>query len=98
LAITALEAIHGSVTGFRRSGCVDLLCGEVDLGDCSRVQLEMASWRIAHQHFWRTIARQANGTVHSWLQQIPTGIEQPQDRIEPTTRTPAQPVHSLTEP
>jgi polysaccharide biosynthesis protein PslF len=98
LKITALGAIHGSLTGFRRSACVDLLCGEVDLGDCSRVQLEMASWRIARQHFWRTIVRQANGTVHSWLQQIPTGIEQPQDRIEPTTRTTAQPVHSLTEP
>jgi polysaccharide biosynthesis protein PslF len=89
LKITAPGAIHGSLNGFTRSGCVDLLCGEVDLGDCSRVQLEMASWRIARQHFWRTIARQANGRVHSWLQQIPTGIERPQNRIESTPRTAA---------
>jgi FkbM family methyltransferase len=89
LKITAPGAIHESLNGFTRSGCVDLLCGEVDLGDCSRVQLEMASWRIARQHFWRTIVWQANGTVHSWLQQTPTGIEQPQDRIESTTRTAA---------
>ena len=82
LKITAPGAIKESLNGFMRSGCVDLLCGEVDLGDCSRVQLEMASWRIARQHFWRTIVRQANGTVHSWLQQIPSGIEKPQDRIE----------------
>ena len=89
LKITAPGAIHESLNGFMRSGCVDLLCGEVDLGDCSRVQLEMASWRIARQHFWRMIARQANRTVHSWIQQIPTGIEQPQDRIESTIRTAA---------
>lgn len=87
LKITAPGAIKESLNGFMRSGCVDLLCGEVDLGDCSRVQLEMASWRIARQHFWRTIVRQANGTAHSWLQQIPTEIEQPRDRIESTTRT-----------
>jgi FkbM family methyltransferase len=98
LKITALGAIHGSLTVFTRSGCVDLLCGEVDLGDCSRVQLEMASWTLARQHFWRTIDRQAHGTVCAWIHQIPTGIEQPQDRIEPTTWTTAQPVHSLTEP
>ena len=51
LKITAPGAIHGSLNGFTRSGCVDLLCGEVDLGDCSRVQLEMASWRIARPAF-----------------------------------------------
>jgi hypothetical protein len=98
LKITALGAIQEILKGFTRSGCVDLLCGEVDLGDCSRVQLEVASWRIARQHFWRMIARDANGTVHSWIQQIPTRIEQPQDRIEATIRTSAQPVHSLAAP
>ena len=71
LKITAQGAVHESLKGFTRSGCVDLLCGEADLGDCSRVKLEMASWRIARQHFWRTFARQANGTVHFWIQELP---------------------------
>ncbi|MEP6891902.1 MAG: FkbM family methyltransferase, partial [Nitrospirota bacterium] len=74
LKITATGVIHKVLNGFTRRGCVDLLCGEVDLGDCSRVQLEMASWRIARQHFWQTIVRQANGTVHSRLHKMPTGI------------------------
>lgn len=86
LKITALGAIQETLKGFTRSGCVDLLCGEVDLGDCSLVQLEMASWRIARQHFWRTIARQAGGTVFSWRQHIPTGIERPLIPMESTTR------------
>jgi FkbM family methyltransferase len=89
LKMTAMGAIQEILKGFTRRGCVDLLCGEVDLADCSRVQLEMASWRIARQYFWRTIDRDAHRTVHSWIQQIPTGIEQPHDRIEPTTRTTA---------
>lgn len=75
LKMTALGAIQEILKGFTRSGCIDLLCGEVDFGECSRMQLEMASWRIARQHFWRTIAREANGTACAWLQQIPTGIE-----------------------
>jgi FkbM family methyltransferase len=98
LKITAPGAVQETLNGFVRSGCVDLLCGEVDLRDCSRVQLEMASWRIARQHFWRMIAQRANGTVHSWIQQIPTGIEQPKDRIGSMIRTAAQPVHSLAAP
>lgn len=91
LKITALGVVQETLKGFARSGCVDLLCGEVDLGDCSLVQLEMASWRIARQHFWRTIARQASGTVHSWRHHIPTGIERPQyvwnSRPEPQTQS-----------
>jgi hypothetical protein len=35
----------------------------------------MASWRIARQHFWRTVARQANGTVYSWIDQLPSECE-----------------------
>jgi FkbM family methyltransferase len=71
LKITAPGAIHESLNGFTRRECVDLLCGEVDLGDCSRVQLEMASWTLARQHFWRTIDRQAHGTVRAWIHQRP---------------------------
>ena len=97
LKITAPGAIQKSLNGFTRSGYVDLLCGEVDLEDCSRVHLEVASWRIARQHFWRTSARQANRTVHSWIHQVPTGIQRPQDRTESTIRNAVQPVHSLTE-
>jgi FkbM family methyltransferase len=75
LKITALGATYESLKGFKRNGCVDLLCGEVHLEECSRSKLELESKRIARQHFWRTIARQANGTVYSWLHQMPTTIE-----------------------
>lgn len=75
LKLTALGAIHESLKEFTRSGCVDLLCGEVDLADCSRPRLEVASWRIARQHFWRTTARRANGTFSSWIHEIPTESE-----------------------
>jgi FkbM family methyltransferase len=75
LKITAPGAIHESLRGFTRSGSVDLICGEVDLEDCSKVNLESASWRIARQHFWRTVARHAPGSVRSWIHQIPMAIE-----------------------
>ncbi|MGD9852484.1 MAG: FkbM family methyltransferase [Nitrospirales bacterium] len=78
LKITALGAIQESLQEFTRRGVVDLLCGEVDLADCTQTQLELASWRIARQHFWRTVSRQANKTEYSWLQQTPTRIEEPQ--------------------
>jgi FkbM family methyltransferase len=81
LKITALGAVQETLQGFTGSGCVDLLCGEVDLTDCSLAQLEMASWRIARQHFWRTIAPQPSGSVHSWRHHIRTGIEPPQSTI-----------------
>jgi FkbM family methyltransferase len=80
LKMTAPGAIQESLQSFTRSGCVDLLCGEADLADCSRVQLEAASWRIARQHFWRTTARNADQTVYSWIHQMPTEIEQ--ERLE----------------
>jgi FkbM family methyltransferase len=72
LKIIAPGAVDESLGGFMRYGCVDLLCGEVDLEDCNRVKLEYASWRIARQHFWRTISQQANGIVYSWPHRIPT--------------------------
>ena len=75
LKITAPGAIQESLRAFMRSGCVDLLCGEVDLRDCSLAKLEVASWRIARQHFWRTIAKETNGTADSWIHQLPTEIE-----------------------
>jgi hypothetical protein len=75
MKITAPGAIHESLKGFTRSGCVDLLCGDVDFGECSRVRLEMACWTIARQHFWRTIARQANGTIESWIHQMVTEFD-----------------------
>jgi FkbM family methyltransferase len=82
LKITALGAIQESLQEFARQGAVDLLCGEVDLADCTQTKLELASWRIARQHFWRTISRQANRTDYGWLQQSPTGIEKTQDAID----------------
>jgi len=67
MKITAPGAVSESLKGLTRSRCVDYLCGEVDLQDCSRVKLEAESWRIARQHFWRTIDRRANGTMRSWI-------------------------------
>jgi hypothetical protein len=66
LKITAPGAVKGSLRGFTKSRSVDLLCGEVDLRDCSQIQLELASWRIARQHFWRMVA--GNGSnMHRWI-------------------------------
>jgi polysaccharide biosynthesis protein PslF len=74
LKVTAPGAVHEFLQGFTRSGCIDLLCGEVDLEDCSRPKLEMGSWRIARQHFWRTTERRADTNIYSWIHQIPTEI------------------------
>ena len=76
LKITAPGAIDESLEAFARRGCVDLICGEVYFADCSRVKLEIASWRIARQHFWRTVDSRAHGTACSWIHQLPAGIEQ----------------------
>jgi FkbM family methyltransferase len=92
LKITAPGAVQESLRGFTRTGSVDLLCGEVDFLDCSRVQLEMLSWRIARQHFWRTISHQAKNTVHHFIHKPPTRIEQARGRIVSTL---AQREHSL---
>jgi len=71
LKITAPGAVRKCLAGFERTDGVDLVCGEADLKDCSRVELEMASWTIARQHFWRTVTRQTHATVYSWIQQLP---------------------------
>jgi len=76
LKITAPGAVREALGGLTRPATVDLLCGEADVADCSRAKLEMASWRIARQHFWRTISRKVNGTMYSWIHQIPAEIEQ----------------------
>ena len=76
LKITAPGAIDESLEAFARRGCVDLICGEVYFADCNRVKLEIASWRIARQHFWRTVDSRAHGTACSWIHQLPAGIEQ----------------------
>jgi FkbM family methyltransferase len=75
LKISAPGAILETLKGFTRSGFVDLLCGEVDLEECSRSKLELESRRIARQHFWRTFSLQANEIFYSWLHQMPTGME-----------------------
>lgn len=75
MKVTALGAVQESLKSFNRGGCVDFLCGEADFRDCSRVQLESASWRIARQHFWRTYARQGNRTIHSWIHHLPNEYE-----------------------
>ena len=75
MKITAPGAVDECLEAFKRCGDVDLLCGEVDLEDCNRVKLEIESWRIARQHFWRTHTFQEDIYIHSWIHQIPTGIE-----------------------
>lgn len=80
LKITA-PGVVGEVLGeFQRMGCVDLVCGEVGPDDCSRVQLEAASWRIARQHFWRIATRRGDTTIHAWL-------HRPAEAIEPARPT-----------
>jgi FkbM family methyltransferase len=76
LKIVAPGAVEEALGGITRGGCADLICGEVDLEDCNRVKLEIASWRIARQHFWRTVDQRAKPTVRSWISQLPTGSEQ----------------------
>ncbi len=75
LKITAPGAVRESLEKFRTPACIDLLCGEADLEDCSRVRLEAASWRLARQYFWRTVDRRSKPAVQSWIHQAPTGIE-----------------------
>lgn len=75
MKITATGAIHESLKGFMRRGCVDLLCGEVDFQECSRARLEMASWSIARQYFWRTTDQQNQETPRPWVHQTPSRIE-----------------------
>jgi FkbM family methyltransferase len=95
LKIIAPGAVEETLGGITRRGCVDLICGEVDLDDCNRVKLEIASWRIARQHFWRTIRRHAHGAVHAWIHQPPSRIEQSRERIVSTL---TQREHNLIEP
>ena len=75
LKIETRGGVWDILKGFDRSGCVDLLCGEVDSEECSRAKLEMASWRIARQHFWRIRGGQAGANTMSWIQQIPNRCE-----------------------
>jgi len=75
LKVTAPGAVHEFFQGIKRTGCIDLLCGEADLEDCSRPKLEMGSWRIARQHFWRTTERRADTNIYSWIHQIPTEMD-----------------------
>ena len=81
LKITAPGGIRESLSAFSRDACVDLLCGEVDLGDCSRAQLEMLSWRIARQHFWRIAQPPATPRAASCIQRMPSEIERSPRRI-----------------
>lgn len=67
LKMTAAGAIRESLHAFRRDRCVDLICGEVDLRDCSKAHLEAVSWRVARQHFWRTSVPQRDRIVSSWI-------------------------------
>ncbi len=77
LKMHAEGAVDESLAAFTRRGCVDLLCGQADLTDCSRVRLESASWRIARQHFWRIHNSGVDGGAWSWMHQMPTKMECP---------------------
>jgi FkbM family methyltransferase len=75
LKVTALGSTYAALESFKRKGAIDLLCGEIDLRECSLAKLKMISWQIARQHFWRTIAKSAAGGAHSWTQQLPREVE-----------------------
>lgn len=75
LKLTALGAVGESLRAFSLDGRVDLLCGEVDLSDCTRGRLEVLSWRIARQFFWRTIGGSRDRERRSWLHHAPDSDE-----------------------
>jgi polysaccharide biosynthesis protein PslF len=91
LKLNAIGAIQECLDGFTRKGCVDFLTGEMEFEDCRRVRLEMASWRIARQHFWRILDGQKNGSTAAWFQQLPRGCnlgaweDNPARSTNPTT-------------
>jgi len=95
LKLTASGNVLDILTRFNRSGCVDLLCGEADVDDGGRVKLEVASWSIARQHFWRIqdtqgVDRQGGdppGEAESvpWIHQLPTGCEDPSSESKTPT-------------
>jgi FkbM family methyltransferase len=65
--MTAPGVIRESLQSFTRDDAIDLLCGEVDVRDCSKAHLEAASWRLARQHFWRLAVPRRVGTVAAWI-------------------------------
>lgn len=71
LKVTALGSTYTALESFKRKGAIDVLCGEIDLRECSKAKLKMVSWQIARQHFWRTLAKMTEGGEHSWTQQLP---------------------------
>jgi len=86
LKIETRGGVWDTLKGFDRSGCVDLLCGEVDSEECSRAKLEMVSWRIARQHFWRIRGGQAAANTMSWIHQIPNRCEILPEELKSFTR------------
>ncbi len=76
LKITAAGAIRAVLERLPPAGSVDLVCGEVDLRECSRTDLEMSSSQLARHHFWRTIRHLPGRTVHGWIHQLPRDIEE----------------------
>jgi FkbM family methyltransferase len=87
LKITAPGSVLDILKQFKRRGCVDLLCGEADFADGSRPEMEMVSWSIARQHFLRIRDTRAAPDVVSWIQQLPTGCEEPLSELKTTPRT-----------
>jgi FkbM family methyltransferase len=71
LKVTAPGVSYTALEAFRKKGAIDLLCGEINLQECSKAKLKMVSWQIARQHFWRTIGSQHPGAEHAWTQQLP---------------------------
>jgi FkbM family methyltransferase len=85
LKITTPGSVLDILKQFKRRGCVDLLCGDTDFADGSRPKLEMVSWSIARQHFWRIRDRQAAADVVPWIHQLPTGCEDPLSELKAPT-------------
>jgi FkbM family methyltransferase len=81
LKITAPGSVLDILKQFKQRGCIDLLCGEADLDHGSRTELEAVAWSIARQHFLRVRYSQDAADAVPWIQQLPTGCEDP--RAEP---------------
>ena len=95
LKITAPGSVLDILKRFNRCGCIDLLCGEAEFDDSSRAKLEMVSWTIARQHFFRIRDRQAAANIVPWIHQLPTGCEDPPSESKSPARAYGEPSRVL---
>jgi len=85
LKITTPGSALDILKQFKRRGCVDLLCGEAEVANGSRAELEMVSWQIARQHFLRIHDSQTAAGIVPWIHQLPIGCEDQPSELKTST-------------